>query len=238
MNDTITKLHFVIMTLNRAMSKINVLLTQHNEDNVDEHWQIPSITLDNRDEEQRVVKDIIENISTNPEETHTVNIYEYQTTEKDITTTHLTYLVILPNDNTKHKLAPETLKATDTDKDKDLWFTVSYNNEILLLFNTLRQITVLRQFAKRKAKSDMSTAGLTVNAITYLQEHVNDTDIAFHFIPTTFTLPDCQRVFELILNTEFDEKDFKTEISPKITPLRSKTTSVIKKDFLQAYKKK
>ena len=53
-------------------------------------------------------------------------------------------------------------------------------------------------------------------AVERLRGKVDYTDIAFHFVPPRFTLPELQRVYEILLGHELYKANFRKKILPRV----------------------
>lgn len=71
-----------------------------------------------------------------------------------------------------------------------------------------------------------------------LRSKVEHTDMAFNLVPETFTLPDLQRVYELILGKEVYKANFRDKIAQKVEETGEKGKSVTgnKRSLLYRYK--
>lgn len=70
-------------------------------------------------------------------------------------------------------------------------------------------------------------AQLLLEGLMRLRNKVKYTGIAFNLVPKKFTLPDLQRVYEVILGKPLYKKNFRKDIMKKVTPCNAKGTSIV-----------
>ena len=81
-------------------------------------------------------------------------------------------------------------------------------------------------------------AEIILEGLLRLRNKVMYSDVAFNLLPKEFTLPDLQRVYEIILGKELYKTNFRSSIADKIESLEKKGVSVVggKKSQLYKYK--
>ncbi len=70
-------------------------------------------------------------------------------------------------------------------------------------------------------------AQLLLEGLMRLRNKVKYTGVAFNLVPKKFTLPDLQRVYEVILGKSLYKKNFRKDIMKKVTPCNVKGTSIV-----------
>lgn len=81
-------------------------------------------------------------------------------------------------------------------------------------------------------------AELLLEGLLRLKNKIVYSDIAFNLLPDEFTLPDLQRVYEIILGKALYKKNFRDSIKEKIEPLDKKGKSIIGNNLSLLYKYK
>lgn len=127
------------------------------------------------------------------------------------------------------------------------WFDITFTNNKLELFNEeigihikydLEEKVFSNGFEQIKnyvpiydETSDESLAfdhaEVLLEGLMRLRNKVKYTGVAFNLVPKKFTLPDLQRVYEIILGKPMYKKSFRREIVKKIEPCNEKGTSIV-----------
>ena len=69
-----------------------------------------------------------------------------------------------------------------------------------------------------------------------LRHKVESTDLVFNLVPGSFTMPDLQRVYELILGKEVYKANFRDKIYEKVEETGEKGKSVTGNQMSQLYR--
>lgn len=125
------------------------------------------------------------------------------------------------------------------------WFTFTFDGERMIFENKDRRIRLeysleQKQFINGKLEytnyipSRVSDTGLAfdhaeivMEGYLRLRNKILYTDIAFNLVPEEFTLPDIQRIYELVLGREVYKKTFRTQMEDRLEPLHRKGKSII-----------
>lgn len=83
-------------------------------------------------------------------------------------------------------------------------------------------------------------AEIVMEGLLRLRNKAEYSDIAFNLVPVEFTLPDLQRVYEILIGKELYKTNFRDKVKEKIVDLDKKGDSIIgnKKSKLYKYKKR
>ncbi|NLL71974.1 MAG: NUDIX hydrolase [Clostridiales bacterium] len=142
--------------------------------------------------------------------------------------------------------------ATDTE-----WFDISMDSDRLLLTSKEKDITIEYLLKNKTFESGMITYDNQVpqlksksklafdhNLIIYdglmrLRNKADYTDIVFNLMGEQFTLPDLQRVYEMVLGRKLYKKNFRDKIKDKVvnTGEEGKSIKGNKMSALYSYKK-
>ena len=79
---------------------------------------------------------------------------------------------------------------------------------------------------------------ILLEGLLSLRKKVMETDLAFNLVPEAFTLPDLQRVYELILGKEVYKANFRDKIGEKVEETGEKGKSVTGRKLSQLYRYK
>lgn len=137
------------------------------------------------------------------------------------------------------------------------WFTFTFDKERMVLENRDRHIRLEYSLAQKQfvngilkytnyIPSRVSDTGLAfdhaeivMEGYLRLRNKIMYTDIAFNLVPEEFTLPDIQRIYELVLGREVYKKTFRTQMEDRLEPLHRKGKSITgsKASELYTYKR-
>ena len=81
-------------------------------------------------------------------------------------------------------------------------------------------------------------AEILLEGLLQLRSKVTETDLAFNLVPEAFTLPDLQRIYELILGKEVYKANFRDKICEKVEETGEKGKSVTGRKLSQLYRYK
>lgn len=142
----------------------------------------------------------------------------------------IAYIALLPYGKSS------IVKAGD-DAKKALWFDVIFTDSDLILFNSEHNIKIeyileektflngiiktTNYVPKLRSKEALAFdhAEIILEGLNRLKNKVLYSDIAFNLVPKEFTLPDLQKVYEVILGKELYKANFRNKISDKVTML-------------------
>lgn len=147
------------------------------------------------------------------------------------------------------------VRAGDDAKDAD-WFDITFSEDYLKLWNEEKNIQIKYHLKTKIFKNGILTiknkipemviedskklafdhADIILEELTRLQNKVMYTDIAFNLVPKEFTLPDLQRVYEILLGKPLYKANFRDKIQPKIVSLDKILKPIISMRPSGAYK--
>lgn len=137
----------------------------------------------------------------------------------------------------------DKLEAGDDAKEA-VWFNLSFNEKEISLINDDRNIEIKYKLHRKAFRNGVVsvydyTAELVSNeklafdhidilitAINRLKSKVLYSDAAFNFVEKEFTLPDIQRVYEIILGRELYKTSFRNMINGKVKETGNKKKSI------------
>lgn len=161
----------------------------------------------------------------------------------------IAYIALLPFNKSSKVVAGDDAKEA-------MWFDVSLTNDELILYNTEQNITIKYNLINKKFKNGVISidnfvpqlaseealafdhAEIILEGLFRLRNKVEYTDIAFNLVPREFTLPDLQKVYEVILGKDLYKANFRNKINNKIVDLNKtgKPLSGIRTSALYKYK--
>lgn len=142
----------------------------------------------------------------------------------------IAYIALLPYDK-----AGEA-KAGDDAKDA-LWFQITYENHAIKLQNKERNICIEYALIEKEFSNGVlkiknyipeqiseetlafDHAEIILEGLMRLRNKVSYTDVAFNLVPREFTLPDLQKVYEVILGEELYKTNFRSKVKNKVVSL-------------------
>lgn len=145
------------------------------------------------------------------------------------------------------------VKAGDDAKDA-LWFDVLFKEDLLVLSNQEKNIEIRYRLQKQifengririenfipKLDSEdalaFDHAEIIVEGLMRIRNKVEYSDIAFNLVPEEFTLPDLQRVYEILLGKSLYKANFREKIVDKIEQIDKKGNSIIGKKRANLYR--
>ena len=161
----------------------------------------------------------------------------------------IAYIALLPYNKSSK------VQAGDDAKDA-LWFDVSLTSNELILSNIGKNIEIKYNLINKTFKNGVISinnyipqlageealafdhAEIILEGLFRLRNKVEYTDIAFNLVPREFTLPDLQKVYEVILGKDLYKSNFRNKINNKVIELKKngKPLSGIRTSALYKYK--
>lgn len=154
-------------------------------------------------------------------------------------------------------LISTTAVVAGTDAKAAAWFDVHMSEDVLEITNDEMQIKISYGLEKKVFQNGVITienfapvlqtqealafdhGEIVMEGLLRLRNKVEYTDIAFNLMPEKFTLPDLQKVYEIILGKVLYKTNFRDKIQDKVEALNVKGPSIIgsKKSLLYKYRK-
>lgn len=147
------------------------------------------------------------------------------------------------------------VKAGDDAKDA-LWFDVTLTNSEMIISNQERNIEIKYKLKKKSFKNGVikiknyvpelvseealafDHAQIILEGLLRLRNKVDYSDVAFNLLPEYFTLPDLQRVYEIILGKKLYKATFRDKIEVKLAKTGKKGVSITGGKMSALYKYK
>uniref|UniRef100_UPI004027BAF7 NUDIX hydrolase n=3 Tax=Lachnospira sp. TaxID=2049031 RepID=UPI004027BAF7 len=148
----------------------------------------------------------------------------------------IAYMTLIPVDGMKPQAGDDASEA--------LWFDITFDDEKLTFSNSEKNINIVYSLKEKvfnngrlKVKnyipelvSDEALAfdhaQIVLEGLMRLRNKTEYSDIAFNLMPQEFTLPDLQRVYEIILGKKLYKTNFKRNVDNKIKSLDRKGVSI------------
>ena len=148
----------------------------------------------------------------------------------------IAYMTLIPIDGMKPQAGDDASEA--------LWFDITFDDEKLTFSNSEKNINIVYSLKEKvfnngrlKVKnyipelvSDEALAfdhaQIVLEGLMRLRNKTEYSDIAFNLMPQEFTLPDLQRVYEIILGKKLYKTNFKRNVDNKIKSLDRKGVSI------------
>lgn len=153
-------------------------------------------------------------------------------------------------------LIPVTPARAGDDAKEAAWFTVSFESDCLRVFNEELGVRMEYALSRKQFHNGVVTytnyvpdcrteerlafdhVEVLLEGLMSLRHKVEDTDLAFNLVPERFTLPDLQRVYELILGKEVYKANFRAKIIERVEDTGEKGKSVVGNKMSQLYRYK
>ncbi|MDD6208704.1 MAG: NUDIX domain-containing protein [Clostridiales bacterium] len=161
----------------------------------------------------------------------------------------IAYAALIPYGKKSEAVAGDDAKAA-------CWFDVEWDEKHLKLSNQEQGIEVEYALQKQVFQNGVihvenyvpvlvsgealafDHAEIILEGLMRLKNKALYSDIAFNLVPGEFTLPDLQKVYEVLLGKELYKTNFRKKIADKIKPLEKKGDSIVgnKKSELYQYR--
>lgn len=130
------------------------------------------------------------------------------------------------------------------DAKEALWFDVTFTDDKLMLDNNEKDVHIEYNLEKKvfengkikienlipilvsEEKLAFDHADTLLEGLSRLRNKVLYSDVAFNLVPDEFTLPDLQKVYEIILGKKLYKTNFRDSIKDKIEETGNKLTSM------------
>ncbi len=247
----------LLFSLNESLSSLRILLVKRRHHPFLGMWSIPGGFL-GEDESTYAAADRTLREKTGLQGMYLEQLYTYSAPDRDprMRIVSVAYMALIPysSEGKEKALAEEVWNASgDTDK---AWFDVSLaeghlvvkNDELGLYFDYAlldRDYESGMITCKSKVAEHMSGEKLAfdhermlLDGILRLRGKAEYTDLPFNFLGECFTLPDLQRVYEILLGHSLFKKNFRDKIAGKTEETGRMEKSVVgnRKSALYTYK--
>ena len=237
----------LVLGMNGKLNGLKVLLIQRNDNPYMNCWALPGGFVGMKESAyEAACRELKE--ETGLTDIYLEQLYTMSQPDRDprMRVIDLSYIALIPT---------VPVKAGD-DAEEALWFDVNFTEKYLELFNEERNIYLKYRLKKKEFKNGIvkSTgylpvlvskdalafdhAEIVLEGLLRLKNKVMYSDVAFNLLPEEFTLPDLQRVYEIVLGKELYKTNFRSSIADKIESLEKKGVSVVGGKMSQLYKYK
>lgn len=149
----------------------------------------------------------------------------------------IAYAALLPYEMDQKAVAGD-------DAEDAMWFDIVFNDEMLCLVNEEKHISIkyglipqvfkngrisVRNFVPQPVSDEelaFDHAEIVLEGLMRLRNKVMYTDVAFNLVPEEFTLPDLQKVFEIVLGGNLYKANFRDKIEAKVVELNRKAKPI------------
>ena len=226
----------LILGMNQFLDGLKVLLIQRNNHPYIDRWALPGGFVKITESAYTAAcRELME--ETGLSDVYLEQLYTMSQPERDprMRVIDIAYMALIPE---------TPVKAGDDAKDA-LWFDITFRDEELRLEHKDRGIFIEYRLQKKSFKNGrmkvdslipvldsedalaFDHAEIVLDGLMRLRNKIEYSDIAFNLVPEEFTLPDLQRVYEIILGKSLYKSNFKNSLTRKIVPLNRKGTSIV-----------
>ncbi len=153
-------------------------------------------------------------------------------------------------------LIPEAPLSPGGGSEEAAWFTVRFDSESIRIFNEERGVSMEYALSEKvfhngavrytnyvpacrtEERLAFDHVEVLLEGLQNLRRKIEYTDMAFNLVPATFTLPDLQRVYELILGKGVYKANFRDKIADRVEETGEKGKSVTGNKLSQLYRYK
>ena len=238
----------LVLKMKSDLSCLQALLIERDEHPFIGSWALPGgFIRDNESAYEAACRELQE--ETNLTNIYLQQVYTMSQPNRDPRTrvVDLTYMALLP-------YGEEPAIVAGSEARNIAWFDIQFNNNSLILSSgdcgvkieyTLREkvfkngvINIKNYVPYLIGENTLAFdhSEIVLESLMKLRDQVLYTDVAFNLVPQNFTLPDLQKVYEIILGKELYKANFRDKIERKVTrldkkgkPLTSQRTSYLYK---------
>lgn len=240
----------MVLRLKQDMSCMQVLLIQRKDHPYMNHWALPGGFIQMEESAHQAAERKLK------EETGLTNVYLEQLytmsrPDRDprMRIIDISYTALLPYDCGQKE--PAGIRTVDA-----AWFDICFTNKCMQFTNPQQEITIDYQLSEKIFKNGVISIQnfvpvlmgedalafdheqIILEGLMRLRNKIEYSDIAFNLMPEEFTLPDLQKVYEIILGKDLYKANFRDKISDRVTKLDKKARPVtgIRTSDLYRYK--
>lgn len=218
----------LIFTIDEKLKNLKILLIQRKDHPFINCWAFPGGFIKmNESAYESACRELKE--ETGLENVYMEQLYTMSKPDRDprMRIIDIAYMAFIPQ---------REVNAGDDAKDAK-WFDITFTENSLELYNSENNVSINYSLeekvfrngiiqlinyipiSKSEERLAFDHAELLLEGLTRLRNKVNYTDIAFNLLPEEFTLPDLQRVYEVILGQTLYKANFRDKVKEKITEL-------------------
>ena len=240
----------MVLRMKPDLSGLQILLIQRKDHPYIDCWALPGGFI-NIDESayEAACRELQE--ETGLTEVYLEQLYTMSKPDRDprMRIIDISYIALLPFRYTKQE------QAGDDAKDA-AWFDIAFTDDKMVFKNKEREYTLdyrlhkkeftngilkIENFVPQQVSEDalaFDHAEIILEGFMRLRNKVMYTDIAFNLVPEEFTLPDLQRVFEIILGRELYKTNFRDKIENKTEETGGKAKPLTSRRAAKLYRYK
>ena len=223
----------LILGINKDYSSLKVLLVKRNEHPYIDRWALPGGFIQNDETAHNAASRILQS-KTHLRDVYLDQIYTFTKPDRDPRTRvmSIAYMSLVS-------------EPDETSSDDEAWFNLKFTDQSIELSNKEKGIFISYTLKKESFQNGIvryenftaALAGkeglafdhieIVIEGIKKLREQIFYGNQAFCLVEKTFTLPELQLVFELILNRPLYKKSFRDMVSEKIVQTGSEKKSKV-----------
>lgn len=237
----------LVMGIDRSYDSLKILLIKRREHPFIDCWALPGGFIGIDESGYRAAGRELEE-ETGLKGIYLEQIYTFTQPKRDprMRVIDIAYLALIP-------VVPA--RAGDDAKDAR-WFSVSFGSDSLRIWNDEIGVSMEYSLSRKvfhngvvkytnyvpacrtEERLAFDHVEVLLEGLISLRRKVEYTDMAFNLVPEIFTLPDLQRVYELILGKEVYKANFRDKIYEKVEETGEKGKSVTGNKMSQLYRYK
>lgn len=239
----------MVLRVTPDLNRLQLLLIQRKDHPFMEQWALPGGFI-NMDESayEAALRELEE--ETDIKNVYLEQVYTMSRPDRDprMRVIDIAYMALLPYGTDVRPKAGDDAKQA-------LWFDITFTDDRLLLHNNEQNITIAYELEEQSFVNGVITvkgyvphlngrealafdhSEIILEGLLRIRNKVLYSDIAFNLVRKQFTLPDLQKVFELILGRALFKKNFRKKVAPLIRYLdrKDKTVTSNKRSELYEY---
>ena len=235
----------LVMGIDSSYDSLKVLLIKRQDHPFLGCWALPGGFIRPEESGYQAASRVLSN-ETGLGEIYLEQIYTFTQPKRDprMRVIDIAYLALIP-------AAPLRAESGDA-----AWFNVRFDNEQILVFNEELGVRLTYDLSVKEFHNGVVTytnyvptcrsaeclafdhVEVLLEGMLNLRRKLEYTDMAFNLVPETFTLPDLQRVYELILGRGIYKANFRDKIAGKVEDTGEKGRSVTGNRLSQLYRYK
>lgn len=240
----------MVLRMKSDLSGLQILLIQRKDHPYIDRWALPGGFINiNESAYEAACRELQE--ETGLTEVYLEQLYTMSKPDRDprMRVIDISYIALLPFGCIKRE------QAGDDAKDA-AWFDIQFTSEKMQFENNERKITLEYRLDKKEFTNGIlkirnfvpvqtgdgalafDHAEIVLEGLMRLKNKVMYTDVAFNLVPEEFTLPDLQRVFEIILGKELYKTNFRDKIENKTEETGGKTKPITSRRTAKLYRYK
>ncbi len=218
----------VVYRLKEDLSSLQLLLIRRKNHPYIDCWALPGGFIGIKESAyEAACRELKE--ETNLSDVYLEQLYTMTQPDRDprMRVIDIVYTALLPYGNVQKEHAGDDAKDA-------AWFDVQFTEDSLILSNEDRNISICYKLDAKifhngileiknyvpALKSGESLAfdhdQIVLESLERMRNKLQYTDVAFNLVPPKFTLPDLQKIFEVISGRSMEKKNFRRKIAPKV----------------------